>query len=354
MSRRPEAVGAKARPNDPSDMMGRVLDFPNQLREAWELAGRGPDLMKGARPGRVFVVGMGGSAIGGDFVRAFAETCSPVPVEVVRGYELPAAAGSSSFAFFVSYSGNTEETLAVWEEACRRGVPRACITSGGELAERAAHDGTACLRIPPGSPPRAALGWTSIPVFRALGTAGLLPFAAEDVKDAARAGEEVIVKHGPDAAPDDPLRGWAEACAARLPVIYAPAYRYSAAAVRWSGQMNENGKSLAHVALFPEQNHNEIVGWETPSPVLELAEVAMLADDTVHPRVRKRMEIVASRIERARGRVTRFAPAGAGLVARLYSLAVMGDLASLYLAAARGVDPTPVASIDGLKAELGR
>jgi glucose/mannose-6-phosphate isomerase len=66
------------------------------------------------------------------------------------------------------------------------------------------------------------------------------------------------------------------------------------------------------------------------------------------------MDIVAARIQRARGRVTRFEPEGEALVARLYSFAMMGDLASLYLAAARGLDPTPVASIDRLKEELGR
>jgi glucose/mannose-6-phosphate isomerase len=59
-------------------------------------------------------------------------------------------------------------------------------------------------------------------------------------------------------------------------------------------------------------------------------------------------------IERAGRRVTRFQSKGTGLFARLYSFAQMGDLASLYVAAARGVDPTPVASIDRLKGELAR
>ena len=33
--------------------------------------------------------------------------------------------------------------------------------------------------------------------------------------------------------------------------------------------------------LAPEQNHNEIVGWETASPARDSAEVAFLADDAV-------------------------------------------------------------------------
>jgi glucose/mannose-6-phosphate isomerase len=354
VTEKPEVMGTKALRGDASDMMARVLDFPRQLRQAWALAEEGPDLMRGTRPDRVYVVGMGGSAIGGDFVRAVAETCSLVPVEVVRGYELPAAATSSSFAFFVSYSGETEETLAAWDEATRCELPRAVVTSGGELARRAERDGLPCLRIPGGSPPRSALGWTSVPVFRALGAQGLLPFGAGDVDEAAAASEAVIGSAGPDALETNPLRRWAEAAAGRLPIVYAPAARYSAAAVRWAGQLNENGKSLAHVALLPEQNHNEIVGWEEASPARALAEVAFLEDELVHTRVRQRMDILARLIARAGARVTRFLPMGSGLIARLYSFATMGDLASLYVAAARGVDPTPVASIDRLKEELSQ
>jgi glucose/mannose-6-phosphate isomerase len=66
------------------------------------------------------------------------------------------------------------------------------------------------------------------------------------------------------------------------------------------------------------------------------------------------MEIVVEALQRAGAPVTRFQPRGEGLLARLYSFSQQGDLASLYLAAARNVDPTPVASIDALKAALAK
>jgi glucose/mannose-6-phosphate isomerase len=334
-------------------MTERVTGFPAQLRDAWSLAAGGPDLLAGARPLRIYVCGMGGSAIGGDFLRAFAEREGRVPVEVVRGYDLPRAAGPDSFLFCVSYSGGTEETLAAWGEATRRGVPRAAVTSGGPLAELAAEGGAPCLLIPGGSPPRAALGWTAAPLFAACARAGLLPVGAGDVEDAAVACEEAIAQHGPDAAAGDPLRAWAESCAGGLAFLYAPASPFAPCALRWQNQINENAKALAHVALFPEQNHNEIVGWEARSEVARLARVAFLGGEEAHPRVRRRMEIVEEELRKAGVAAARFRPRGRGLLARLLSLAVMGDLASLHLAAARGVDPTPVASIDRLKARLG-
>jgi len=334
-------------------MAARVAGLPDQLRAAWELAEAGPDLLAGARPSHLYVCGMGGSAIGGDLLRAYASRRASVPVEVVRGYELPRAADARAFALFVSYSGNTEETLGAWDEAAERSLPRAAVTSGGELARRAREAGAPCLLIPSGSPPRAALGWTSVPLFAALARAGLLEFGRRQLEEAAVACEEAVSRHGPGAGASDRLRSWAEACAEGLPVIYAPADPWSACAVRWATQLNENAKSLAHVALFPEQNHNEIVGWEVDSPVHRLAVVALLAGEHAHPRVRLRMELVAERLREAGARTERFEPLGEGLVARLYSLVTLGDLASLHLAAARGVDPTPVASIDRLKAALG-
>ncbi len=338
--------------NDPSNMTARVLEFPRQLRDAWQLSA--PALGARALPARVWIVGMGGSAIGGDFVRAFAEDRGKVPVEVVRGYALPANAGPGDLAFFVSYSGNTEETLSAWDDAAHRNVPRAVVASGGELLDRAARTRSPALRIPPGSPPRAALGWTSVPVFRALGGLGVFPLAEDDVAEAVSACEEMLALHGPAGSREALLATWAGSAAVRLPVIYAADRPHRATATRWVGQLNENAKTLAHAAVFPEQNHNEIVAWAGErGGGAALAEVALLDDASVHARVRRRLDLVAAQLEEAGGRVTRFAPCGKGLLARLYSLALLGDLASLHAAAARGVDPTPVEPIDRLKRELG-
>lgn len=338
---------------DPQDMTGRVLAFPRQLREAWALAADGPDLLGGAQPAHVWVVGMGGSAIGGDFLRSFAEAEGRVAVDVVRGYELPRAVGPHGFVFFVSYSGNTEETLACWEEATRRALPRAAITSGGALLESARAARAPALVIPGGSPPRAALGWTSVPLFRALSRGGVLELSAKDLDAAASACDEIVATWGPDGPQEPTLLRWADEAARGLPVVYAAERPHRATATRWVGQLHENAKTLSHAAWFPEQNHNEIVAWERSGAGTSAAVVALLDDPAVHPRVRHRLDLVARRVEETGRRVTRFAPRGEGLLGRLYSLALLGDLASLHVAAAHGVDPTPVASIDRLKRELG-
>lgn len=333
-------------------MMQRVVSFPDQLRAAFDAARKGPDLLGGVRAGRILVVGMGGSAIGGDFLGAFAAERSTFSLAVVRGYELPESARRDTFAFFVSYSGNTEETLACWEQAERWAIPRACITSGGELAARAEGAGIPVLLLPPGLPPRAALGWTSLPMFWALARRGMLQLEPPEVEEAAGAVSEAITEAGPRADTRNPLRVWAETAACRLPFVYAPAHPFGCVGVRWVSQLNENGKTLAHLALFPEHNHNEVVGLEVASPVHELLHVALLRGDGIHPRVQRRLDLVSDLVQSVGGRVAWFAAKGKGLLARLYSLAILGDLASVYLAGALGVDPTPVANIDRLKKAL--
>ena len=330
-------------------MLGRILGFPAQLREALALTREGPDLLSSRRrPSRLWVVGMGGSAIGGDFLRSWVLERSSLAVDVIRGYDAPHGLDSDSLAVFVSYSGNTEETLSVWEEAGRRGVARAVVTSGGELGDRADEAGVPVLKIPAGSPPRAALGWTSVPLILGFGRAGYGPFREEEIEEAAAACERTIERSGPSA------RVWAEAAAGGLPLVHAPADRLAPAATRWVCQLNENGKLLAHSALFPEHNHNEIVAWDAPSDLHPVVRAAFLADTRTHPRVRRRMELASVAIERGGGIAAWFEPEGEGLLARLFSLAQLGDLVSVYVAAARGVDPTPVVGIDRLKAELAR
>jgi glucose/mannose-6-phosphate isomerase len=50
--------------------------------------------------------------------------------------------------------------------------------------------------------------------------------------------------------------------------------------------------------------------------------------------------------------VHRVATRGQTSAERVFSLVLLGDLVSLYLAVLRGVDPTPVPAIDRIKAEL--
>ncbi|MCL6641379.1 MAG: SIS domain-containing protein, partial [Candidatus Rokubacteria bacterium] len=124
---------------DSSDMLGAIGRMGAMVAEGWEAAAGTP------RPPRVpsalVVAGMGGSAIGGDLLRALLAPDAPVPVVVVRDERLPAFVGPQTLVVACSYSGNTEETLAAYDAARARRAPLVAVTSGGALAARARADG---------------------------------------------------------------------------------------------------------------------------------------------------------------------------------------------------------------------
>ena len=150
---------------DPVDMHSQIVNFPNQIEDALAI-GEGYD-PKGdfSDISSVVIAGMGGSGIGGDLIRALTVDSANTPIEVVRDYRLPAWVDGKTLVICVSYSGNTEETLSCLENAIKRGAKVAGITSGGEMESRLNDVDGNVIKIPGGNPPRASLGYVSIPAL---------------------------------------------------------------------------------------------------------------------------------------------------------------------------------------------
>jgi len=140
----------------------------------------------------------------------------------------------------------------------------------------------------------------------------------------------------------------------KFPLIYAAADFIDVVALRWRGQLAENSKTLASHHLFPELNHNEIVGWEFPERLLKDSVVVILRDEEDHARIKKRMDITKQIISEKADSVVEINSTGKGRLARIFSLIYIGDMVSFYLAILNGVDPTPVEKIDYLKKELAK
>src|SRR5205807_9393606 len=122
-------------------MLDRIVGLPGQVRDAWALV-QGLSLPSGhAAAANVVICGMGGSAIGGDLVRALADRECRVPLSVLRDYDLPTYVDGRSLVILSSFSGTTEETLSAGEQALKAGARVVGITTGGELAKRASAAG---------------------------------------------------------------------------------------------------------------------------------------------------------------------------------------------------------------------
>ena len=345
---------------DPDDMRGAVRDFPTHLATGWERgqAVESLGLDAGDLDGLV-LCGMGGSAIGGDLVRGLVEPTAPIPFLVNRGYRLPGWVGERSLVVASSYSGGTEETLSAFEEARERGARVLVVTSGGQLLEHAKADGIDHVVIPGGLQPRAALGYSLGVVLRLARALGLAELADGEVEAALDAARQRAERHDQDqdgsreAGAANPARDLSERWVGALPVVYAGVGLLEAVGMRWQTQINENAKHPAVGNVFPELDHNEIMGYESgPPEVLGQMQVVVLRDADDHPQIGKRVDATRDLVQDAVGGWTEYASEGDSRLGRMLSMIQLGDAASFWLAVRKGVDPTPVETIQQLKKTL--
>jgi glucose/mannose-6-phosphate isomerase len=342
---------------DESSMLELIESFPDQCQDAkcigdeFEL----PHELKRSYKNIVFA-GLGGSAIGADLARSYIAEDAQVPVSVNRNYTLANFVAEDTLVIVSSYSGNTEESLSAYHEAVSRGSSIIAITSGGKLEKAAEKDDIPCLIIPEGFPPRCALGYSFFPLLTVLAKIGIIKDQAGPIDDTihnlrklrdSRIGYKISHK-------DNPAKKMAAEIFGRLPVIYASQDHMDAVVTRWRGQFAENAKTLSSGHLFPEMNHNEIVGWQNPKKVLKECIAIILRDAADHPRISKRMDVTRDLLKRDKVKVLEVSSSGPGLLARMFSLIYIGDFVSFYLAILNGVDPTPVEKIAYLKKELAK
>ncbi len=340
---------------DPSGMLAVVEAAADHWRDGVARA-RAVDLTN--VPGHehldgVVVCGMGGSGIAGDFAAAAASSNGVMPVTVAKGFTLPAFVGAHTLVVLVSYSGETEETLAWFREAHDRGAQLVAITTGGALGAMAGEHAFPCVAPAGGMQPRAAFPYLAAAALAVLERVGVLPDMTGDLVELDELLREQTARCAQDApSGSNPAKQIASQLDGKLPVVWGQEGHLSVAAMRWKTQLNENAKVPAYAVALPELGHNEVVGLGPGAPPADRLAVVALRPGNEDPRITRRVE-AAQRLARGAGALTIDATVhGTGALAQLAAAAQLGDFASVYLALLRGVDPTPVDAITRLKAEV--
>lgn len=331
-----------------AEMEQHVMAFPSMWAEMWPAsAGFRPDVQ--IDPRAVVLNGMGGSSIGGALLQALIGEAAPTPLVINRTYSVPRWADSRTVSICISYSGNTEETLAAFKSAGRQGAQRICITTGGELAALCEKEGVPFQLIPPGLPPRAALPLTFVPLLNLARHMNLLSLTDEDIEATTDALHEVSAAESGTTGKSDEI---AARIKDRIPLIYSGPGLMSAVNLRWRGQIQENAKSLAFGNVYPELNHNEIVGWQCSESTTQDIVVIELTDEGDAAAIRTRMDLTRELLEDKAADWITIRPTGDNRLVRMMQTVLLGDWVSLKLAALKGVDPMPVELIDALKLGL--
>lgn len=342
-------VGAMARA-DSADMLGFVAGFSEQVGEGWRIS---RDLeLPWESPRSVAILGMGGSAIGGDLVRGIWSDRLTVPVEVIRGYDLPAWVGHDTLVIASSKSGDTEETLRALEAALSRRCPVVVVSTGGAMRRVAEAAHLPVATFPPQGSPRSAVGYSMAIVAGILERAGVLPLDAAEVESGIAAGRAMAARCAPDVSTaDNPAKQLAWSLVDRYAIITASGF-LAPVARRWKAQLNENSKATAAFEELPEATHNTVVGFEQPESLRDHLFVVFLRSELEHPRSALRATLIGDILATAQISHTYVdAPGGSSLGAAMSAI-VIGDYVSVYLAFMYAVDPSPIAVIDHIKGQL--
>jgi glucose/mannose-6-phosphate isomerase len=339
---------------DPEGMLARIKELPWQCQQAFQTAMSFNLPADYKEVDKIVVLGMGGSAIGGDLVRSLAETESRIPILVHRDYGLPAFVNDRTLVIASSYSGNTEETLSAFELALKTKAKKLAMTTGGKLKEMAEENHIPVFIINYQAQPRAALGFSFTPTLGVLQKLGFLSDKSADVAETVKILESLSARID-EKAPlaNNPAKQMAQRLYGCLPVIYGAGI-LAEVAHRWKTQINENSKAWAFYEVFPELNHNATVGFEYPRELASQIRVILLRSPLFNQRVQLRYEVTCELLARAGVKYEFVDSEGRSPLSQMVSTVSFGDYVSYYLAILYRVDPSPVEVINYLKERLAK
>jgi len=241
-----------------------LSEFGRQLSLNGLLSSENMEKLEGKRPDGIVVFGMGGSGIPGIILKKLeGELKIPVPVVAVRDGALPPLYFKRPLFVAVSFSGDTEETIAILKSALKRreraGI--AVVTSGHSDSDESSDSKSGKLlalarekRLPAVTfdhqdlTPREYSGTMVYGLLKILKLVFPLQIPSS---------EKLIEPNR--------MKGLgkklAEAAKNRNILVYTDS-RFSHLGYIWKTNFNETAKVPAFSSIFPELNHNEIAGFE--------------------------------------------------------------------------------------------
>ena len=340
-------------------MCDRLSDVPRQCSIAWQqvCTANLPDFADVTD--HVVICGMGGSAIAGDLVFDLSTATKGPPVTVVRDFRLPFTPNERTLVLVCSFSGNTRETLSMYNQAIASPATVVAITAGGELARLSKEHNVPTLRITVQGEPRSAVGYNLMLLLGLFGRLHSSSFTGEDVQASVTKMQRQVDTVGADVPTEkNPAKQLAQAMYGKLPVIYGGGF-FQGMARRWKSQLNENAKVWAFFESVPELLHNAVepypdsrlpgndgVGQELMALVLQpaIGSGPLACSYRVVIEMLKRHEVPHRIITGSSG----------DPLAQVLSMLALGDYVSYYLALLRGIDPSPTPSIEEAKGLFGK
>ncbi len=337
---------------DQSDMLAAMERTPDRLVPP-------PDAdstcqVRSQNPTNIVFGGVGGSGIAGDILTDYLRSEVDIPVAVCRSVGMPRYVGKNTLFIAISYSGETAETLGLFEQAKRNGAKVAVICSGGKLLAASQSQGIPYVKVDGGMPPRLALPELVAALAYVLGRAGIYKDRHKSLETASRSVGQIISSVKPSASlAKNQAKQLAVALKDHLPLLLG-SENSSSVLRRFKNELNENSKVPAFYFTLPEAYHNDIEGLKTlrelsrPQPVLLRSQNQTKADE----KTEKSLVELLSQLGFAP--TLSFEGVGEDRLGWLLSAVTFGDYVSTYLSVLRNVDPTKLFLIPSFKTVRGQ
>ncbi|MFA5128990.1 MAG: SIS domain-containing protein [Patescibacteria group bacterium] len=331
---------------DKSNLLGSIELLGKQCEAAWREVKKMkiPVAYRGVE--NIVISGMGGSALGGHLIQSLFADKLKKPLEIVRGYKLPAYVGPTTLVILSSYSGNTEETLSCAAEAKKRKAKIVGIAAGGKLATfLRANKYPAYIfetTYNPSNQPRMGLGYSIFGQIGLLKKCGVLNV---DNKEIEKTLNVLQNKENSTATFAAKLKN-------KAPILVASEFLSGNAHIM-ANQINENAKCFAAYFELPELNHHLMEGLKNPATNQKNLVFLLINSNLYLPRDQKRYKILKTVLAKNKINFIEYAPKSKTKILQSFEALVFGSYLSFHLAINYNLDPSPVPWVDFFKKQLG-
>jgi glucose/mannose-6-phosphate isomerase len=295
--------------------------------------------------GKFLVVGMGGSHLAADIIKAWHPE---LDIIVWSDYGLPKLSEKElkeRLIILSSYSGSTEETLDALAVAKAKKFSYVVVASRGKLVSLAERNKVPYVKIPDYNlQPRMATPLSLKAMLALMGERSLLAetkllgVALHPLREEYR-GKELARK----------IYG-------NVPVIYT-SLPNAAIGYNWKIKFNETGKIPAFTNAVPELNHNEMTGFDVKTKTLPLSRnfhFIFLKDGDDDRRIMKRMNVL-EKLYRDRGFKTEVVlMQGKTRIGKIFNALNLADWTAYHTAKFYGVEPEQVPMVEEFKKLIAR
>jgi glucose/mannose-6-phosphate isomerase len=292
----------------------------------------------------IVFAGMGGSGTIGDVFSSILSKTN-MHVTVVKGYLLPKTVNEKTLVVCTSISGNTKETLSILENSKKMKTKFIGLSSGGMMEEFCRKNNVEHFKIEENHSPRASLlGF----LYSALNILeDTIPINKNEVDESIKELYKIRKRIGTEFLDHNNIAVNLGEWIKDIPIVYYP-WGLQSAAIRFKNSMQENAKKHVMYEDIIEACHNGIVAWEKSSNVQPI--LIQGIDD--HTKTKERWNVVKEYFDSNKIEYREINSVSGSVLSKLVCLIYTLDFTSIYNSVSRGIDPSPVKSIDFIKNKI--